>query len=295
MYPWLQAVFTQLSLRIQNNKLHHALLLQGGDGIGKDVFALSLAKLLLCQNRQGDNICGQCQSCKLNASETHPDLYKIESEKQIGVDLIREAIKNLADTAHMSGAKVLIIYGADSMTESSANALLKTLEEPTNNTFILLITEKPERILPTIISRCEKQVLPSPSLQETFNWVQSQYSGVLDENFALLFTGRPLTLLDELQQEQSFSYQDFIAGIQGVISGGVNPIQLAADWQSHIDKAIKWSQVWVKQSYMATPQDDLWDVNLRCADALKKIKNPGVNKTLVLAELLTSFNTLTLH
>ncbi|WP_289030082.1 DNA polymerase III subunit delta' [uncultured Paraglaciecola sp.] len=288
MYPWLQPTFSQLSSRISANKLHHALLLQGADGIGKDIFALTLAKLLLCQDRQGEQICGRCQSCKLNASETHPDLYKIESEKQIGVDLVREAIKNLTGTAQMSGAKVLIIYRADSMTESSANALLKTLEEPTDNTFLLLITEKPESILPTILSRCEKQVLPSPSLENTLDWVKQHHQGDIDENFARLFVGRPLTLLDELQQEQSFNYQDFITGIQGVMTGNLNAIQLATDWQSHTGKVIKWLQAWVKQSYLSTQKEGFWRINLLCIAALKKLKNPGVNKTLTLAELLAA-------
>ncbi|MEP2653683.1 MAG: DNA polymerase III subunit delta' [Paraglaciecola sp.] len=288
MYPWLQSTFLQLSSRIASNKLHHALLLQGEDGIGKDAFASSLAKLLLCQERQGDQTCGQCQSCKLNASETHPDLYKIESEKQIGVDLVREAIKNLTGTAHMSGCKVLIIYQADRMTESSANALLKTLEEPTDNTFLLLITENPESILPTIISRCEKQLLPSPNFVNTVAWVKQHHQGVIDENFARLFVGRPLTLLNELQQEQSYNYQDFTTGIQGVMTNNLNAIQLAADWQNHSEKVIKWLHAWVKQSYLSTQNEAFWQLNIRCIAASKKLKNPGVNKTLTLAELLTA-------
>ncbi|MEP0354920.1 DNA polymerase III subunit delta' [Paraglaciecola sp.] len=288
MYPWLQSTFLQLSSRIASNKLHHALLLQGEDGIGKDAFASSLAKLLLCQERQGDQTCGQCQSCKLNASETHPDLYKIESEKQIGVDLVRDAIKNLTGTAHMSGCKVLIIYQADRMTESSANALLKTLEEPTDNTFLLLITENPESILPTIISRCEKQLLPSPNFVNTVAWVKQHHQGVIDENFARLFVGRPLTLLNELQQEQNYNYQDFTTGIQGVMTNNLSAIQLATDWQNHSEKVIKWLQAWVKQSYLSTQNEVFWQLNIRCIAASKKLKNPGVNKTLTLAELLTA-------
>jgi DNA polymerase-3 subunit delta' len=110
VFPWLDNSFKQLSSRIADNKLHHALLIQGPSGIGKSSFVLQLGQLLLCKARQGHKVCGQCQSCLLNSSSTHPDLHVVESDKQIGVEQIRDAIKKLISSAHMSGAKVLIIY-----------------------------------------------------------------------------------------------------------------------------------------------------------------------------------------
>ena len=295
MYPWLQTTFKQLSIRLASDKLHHGLLIQGPNGLGKAGFALDLAKLLLCQNRQGEKVCEQCQGCQLNASETHPDLHKVESEKQIGVDQIRDAIKQLTGSAQMSGAKVLIIYQADSMTESSANALLKTLEEPTANTYLILTTDKPERILPTILSRCEKLTLPLPNLSTTLGWVKSQHPGEIDINFAQLFAHRPLTLLEELQYEQRFSYDNFITGVRGLISGQENAVKLASDWQEHADKVVKWLQAWVKQGFINNASEQLWHINTLAIGVLKKLKNPGVNKTLVLAELLSELGNIELN
>jgi DNA polymerase-3 subunit delta' len=286
VYPWLNATFEHLSDRIAKKKLHHAILLQGPSGLGKACFALNLAQFLLCNNRLGANTCGSCQSCQLNAANTHPDLHIIESEKQIGVDQIRGAIKTLVGSAQMSGAKVLIIYQANKMTESSANALLKTLEEPTGNTFLLLTTDKPERILPTIKSRCEKLLLPLPSLETTLDWVKSQYSGQVDVNFAKLFNSRPLALLAELHEQQAFTYEIYTAGLDSLFRGQVNAMQLAIDWQEHTDKVLKWTQYWIRQQCVDMASDKIWRVSQQATTVSQQLNNPGLNKVLVLTELL---------
>ncbi|MCF2950388.1 DNA polymerase III subunit delta' [Paraglaciecola aquimarina] len=289
MYPWLTDSFKQLSFRVGSKKLHHAMLIQGPTGIGKAYFTQKLAQLLLCANRQQDKVCGACQPCSLYKSGTHPDLHLVESEKQIGVDQIREAIKKLTGSAQMSGAKVLIIQQADTMTESSANALLKTLEEPTQHTYLLLTTDKPQKILPTIKSRCEKLVLPSPSLDMTINWVTRYYDGYVDRNFAKLYANRPLALLAELEQEPALSFADFSQGLEQLISGQKTVLNLATVWQEHIEKVLKWLQFWVREQFNRVDlnADLLLIINEKAVNVSKVMQNPGVNKLLVLAELLT--------
>ena len=286
MFSWLDASFKQLSHRITANKLHHALLIQGSSGLGKASFTMQLGQLLLCKARQGDKVCGQCQSCLLNAANTHPDLHVVESDKQIGVDQIREAIKKLGSSAHMSGAKVLIIYHAHTMTESSANALLKTLEEPTANTFLLLTTDKPERILATIKSRCEKLALPLPDLDTTLAWVKTQYAAEIDINFVKLFSARPLALLAELQEEQKFTYDIFSQGLQALLQGQTNSMQLAMDWQDSADKVLKWTQYWARQQCTEQMTESVWQLSEQAIKVTQQLRNPGVNKTLVLTALL---------
>ncbi|GAC19553.1 DNA polymerase III subunit delta' [Paraglaciecola arctica] len=286
MFPWLDGTFKKLSNRIAADKLHHALLIQGPSGLGKSNFALELAQLLLCKARKGDEVCGFCQSCLLNAANNHPDLHVVESDKQIGVDQIRDAIKTLVSSAHMSGAKVLIIYHAHTMTESSANALLKTLEEPTANTFLLLTTDKPERILPTIRSRCEKLALPLPDLDTTIAWVKTQYDAEIDINFAKLFSARPLALFAELQEEQSFTYETYSTGLESLLQGKTSATQLAMDWQDNADKVLKWTQYWARQQCTEQLSETLWQLNLQATKVIRQLRNPGVNKTLVLTALL---------
>jgi DNA polymerase-3 subunit delta' len=286
VFPWLEVTFKQLSARIAADKLHHALLIQGPSGLGKSNFALQFAQLLLCKARQGHKVCGHCQSCLLNAANTHPDLHVVESDKQIGVDQIREAIKKLVSSAHMSGAKVLIIYDAHTMTESSANALLKTLEEPTANTFLLLTTDKPERLLPTIKSRCEKLALPLPTLDSTLAWVKTQHDADIDINFARLFSSRPLALLAELQEEQKFTYEIFSAGLDALLQKQTSAMQLAMDWHDSADKVLKWTQYWARQQCTEHVSETVWQLNLQASKVTRQLRNPGVNKILLLTELL---------
>ena len=289
MYPWLSPIFDQLAQRKQSQKLHHALLIQGPQGIGKTGFTSSFACLILCAGVIDNTPCGQCQACHLFRAGSHPDYHEVLSDKQIGVDQIRDAIKKLSGSAQLSGAKVLVIHAAHTMTESSANALLKTLEEPTANTFILLLTHKPERLLPTIISRCERIVMPVPSLSQTQQWLSAEWPQPVDAELLTLYAHAPLVLLDELQQEQKISYEVFKTGLQNLRQQKVNPSQLAADWQEQVDKILKWLQFWlhgqIKRQTQLSAQ--YWQVHQHVLSAVKRVRNPGVNKVLVLNQLLT--------
>ena len=157
----------RLTKQIAEQHLPHALLLHGEHDTNKLQFALKLAGAILCQEPiSGVGACGNCRSCHLYAAETHPDLFLIEPEegkKNIPVDAIRELITELGMTAQQGGKKVAIITPAELMNRSSANSLLKTLEEPTVDTTIILISSAIEELLPTIRSRCQlvKFTLPA--------------------------------------------------------------------------------------------------------------------------------------
>ena len=295
MYPWLVPTFEQLAARKQSSKLHHALLLQGPLGIGKTDFARQFASLLLCSNSTNGQRCNVCHACMLHDAGNHPDFHEVVSDKQIGVDQIREAIKKLSGSAQLSGAKVLIIYAAHTMTESSANALLKTLEEPTANTFLMLLSHKAERLLPTIISRCERITMPIPDIRQTQDWLSTQWDKPVDAEFIRLYASSPLTLLEELQQEQKISYEVFKTGLQDVIQQRVNPSQLAADWQEQVEKILKWLQFWLHLQVKSQTElpDTLWQLHQHAIQAVKRVRNPGVNKVLVLNQLLTDIAQLT--
>jgi DNA polymerase-3 subunit delta' len=270
--------------------MHHALLLKGQEGIGKTELAQDLARYLLCSNKQQKLACGQCQACKLYKAGSHPDFHEIESDKQIGVDQVREAIKKLLGTAQLSGSKVLVIYAAHTMTESSANALLKTLEEPTKNTYLLMISSKPERLLPTILSRCEKVLLPSPDINGTTEWLKTKGFADVEPKFMRLYPGSPLMLLNELQVEQSFNYQQFLQGLESLLSQQGNVAELSSKWQEHAEKVIKWLQYWLLDQMKSSPEmmESLWSLHEASAKAVKALRNPGINKTLLLANLLNA-------
>ncbi|WP_160178152.1 DNA polymerase III subunit delta' [Paraglaciecola mesophila] len=300
MYSWLQASLQQLSQRAMKQSLHHALLLKGAKGIGKTEFAEQLGQFLLCVNKgvSAHTVaakrhlapCGHCQSCLLIAAGNHPDLYEIRSEKQIGVDAIREAIKKLSGSAQLSGAKILIIHDAHTMTESSANALLKTLEEPTNNTFLLLLSHQSERLLPTILSRCEKVALPSPTRQGCIDWLSAQGYSNVDDVMLRLYGTSPLELKEHLKSPPKVGYNEVVENIGYLSLGTLNAAVLATKWQDDAITIVQWLQVWLVEQLKTGPHniDALWEMQKGCISANEQLRNPGVNKSLVLVNVLQS-------
>ena len=168
MQAWLQTTQQQLSRQLQANKLPHALLFSGVKGAGHEELALWLTQVLLCQHYHVDNLnilhgCNQCKTCQLFASNSYPDHITLSTDKAtIGVDEVRKLSQFFEKTAHIGTAKTAWVKQADSMTISAANALLKTLEEPTANSFIILTTNSVETLLPTIISRCQQFKIRPP-------------------------------------------------------------------------------------------------------------------------------------
>ena len=153
---WLQTA-------VQTDHLGHAYLFHGQPAIGKRQTALALGQSLLCESHQDDSApdaCGTCQSCHQVDQAIHPDCLFIQpedSQKQqpkIKIDQIR-AIEHLAIYRPLIGShKICLIDEADTMTLEAANALLKTLEDPPDHCLFLLISSRPEHLLPTIRSRC---------------------------------------------------------------------------------------------------------------------------------------------
>ena len=161
-----QKIIEFLNKSIINRKLAHAYLFVGQEHLGKRTIALEFAKILQCQNRSEQNLsyCDKCVSCQEMNKNAHPDVLLIEPEiieekekkreQEIGIDKIRDVQRQLSLFSFRGGYKVVIIDFADRMTRQAANALLKTLEEPSAKTIFILISAAPRNLLPTIVSRC---------------------------------------------------------------------------------------------------------------------------------------------
>jgi len=163
MNSWLLSHQQIFSDQFSQNNLPHAILINGVTGAGKLELAQWLLHLLACKQPQFDNHaqekilqqCGHCKSCLLLKSKTYPDHLNLIAEKNsLGVDDIRHANSFLQKTAYLGKFKTLLIDNAQTMTLAAANALLKTLEEPSANSVIVLLTNDIENLLPTIVSRC---------------------------------------------------------------------------------------------------------------------------------------------
>lgn len=180
LYPWQEKNWLDLMSYYQAKRVPHALLMHGINGIGMLNLAIYFAKFLLCQNHTLDNRpCETCKSCLLFNANNHPDYVLIQPEdvgKSIKIEQIRQIIHEIDCTSHQGGNRIIIINNAENMNKASANALLKTLEEPESNSIIILITENISLLLPTIRSRCQKMICSTPNITYAIKWLKQNIS-----------------------------------------------------------------------------------------------------------------------
>lgn len=145
-----------LKRSMATGRLAHAYLFEGVEGCGKKATAIALIEAVFCGKGDG---CGLCSSCRKIRSMQHPDMHLIEPDGTfIKIDQIRSLQKELAYRPFEAPKKACIIDGAERLNQAAGNALLKTLEEPTGNALIILVTSQPSGVLPTILSRCQRLV-----------------------------------------------------------------------------------------------------------------------------------------
>lgn len=211
--PWLQAPLADALARARS----HALLVQGPAGVGQLELAVKLAQSWLCEARADDAqpACGQCASCKLFASGTHPDFQlllpealdaaareslglpfeeaeapkagKAKPSREIKVEAVRNLLAFAQATSARGKAKVVVIFPAEALNGVAANALLKTLEEPAGLLRFVLATHDSAGLLPTIRSRCQPLPLALPERSAALAWLASK--GVADGAGLLDATG----------------------------------------------------------------------------------------------------------
>ncbi len=154
-----------LSQALRHDKLAHAYLFCGPDGVGKKTSALALAQALNCHKQTGD-ACLECPACRKIEQGQNPDVHLTEPDGQyIKIETIRRLQQEVSYKAFEGRVKVYIIDQAESLTPQAANCLLKTLEEPPSNSLIILISAKPYNLLPTVISRCQRLTFKQLSVE----------------------------------------------------------------------------------------------------------------------------------
>jgi DNA polymerase-3 subunit delta' len=243
IYPWQEDAWQQLhALR---GRLPHAILLHGNKGIGKTDFAEAYAASLLCESPQSDgHACGTCLSCGWFGQYAHPDYRRVRPEildggdggdvaddgegagageekktakssktpsKEIRIEQIRALADFMNISTHRNGKRVVLLYPAEALNTISANALLKTLEEPPPETVFLMVSNSLDRLLPTILSRCRKLALPMPSTTVALAWLAQQQ--VRDGDMWLAEQGGAPLAARELAQAGSHDHQDELLGM----------------------------------------------------------------------------------
>ena len=236
IYQWQFKQWQQLQQQAREQRLPHALLLAGQAGLGKREFAMQLARGLLCKQPQADGVaCGACDACMLlqvqqTADEsnnrgsavthvgTHPDCLWLEPEaadKAIKVDDVRELCAALSLTSQFGGYKIAIINMADNMNINAANSLLKTLEEPTGLSVLLLVSSRPARLPITVRSRCQRIAFHVPDAKQGRDWLAQQK--VTQSDLLLrLAHGSPLLALQLAQTDALQPRQQLLDALLGV-------------------------------------------------------------------------------
>ncbi|MCQ4267192.1 DNA polymerase III subunit delta' [Pseudomonas stutzeri] len=246
---WQRGTWQQLVARAQHA---HAYLLHGPRGIGKRLLAEQFAASLLCQNPSAAGACGRCKACQLLAAHTHPDYYVLEPEdvdKAIRVDQVRDLVGFVTQTAQLGGRKMVLLEPVEAMNLNAANALLKSLEEPSGETILLLVSHQPSRLLPTIKSRCVQQACPLPSRQQSLEWLASQLPDLaaeLHEELLALAGGSPLLAAKLHGQSVLELRAQVVEGVKKLHKAQQSPSQLAESWNAlPVGLLFDWFCEWV--------------------------------------------------
>jgi len=270
-YPWHQAQWQIMQEAKQINRLPHALLLAGPVGMGKLAFAESLAAAWLCAHPHANGqACGQCKSCHLLAAGTHPDLTCVvpeEAGKQIKVDRVRGLLDFMTLTPAYHQARIALIAPAENMNLSSANSVLKMLEEPPPCGRFLLVSHEPARLLATIRSRCQRLDLARGDALAIHHWLTAQDRQQTDWSLALELANfaplRALMIAEKMPQRQQF-----YTSLATLILHQQDPMSCAQTWQGEEAKQIV---DWMSQATM-----DM----IRLLSGLSKLSNPDQSECL---------------
>lgn len=233
--PWHMPAWETLTA---GSRHAHAFLFAGLPGVGKRLFAEAFAAHLLCLHPVSSHACGQCRSCLLQQAGSHPDRLVVEPEEQgkaIRIDAIRQLGDFIGQTAQQGGRKVIILHPAEAMNLNAANALLKSLEEPTPDTYLLLVSDQPSRLLPTIRSRCRVQPLITPGHAEALAWLQHSLPDLSSEQhkaLLLMAGGAPLRAVALQAIDAAGLREQVVEGVKALLKSQQSASQLAERWTS---------------------------------------------------------------
>ncbi|MGV6857898.1 MAG: AAA family ATPase [bacterium] len=231
--PWQGGVWKKFQGLVESNRLPHAVLLSGRAGVGKTHFARALIQGLLCSHSSGGIACGECRACQQFAAGNAPNLSIVapeEEHKSIGIDQIRSMIDVLELSEDAGKGKFAVIHPAESMTVNAANSLLKTLEEPSGSTLMVLITASPSHLPATVLSRCRQVILPEVGEELAIQWLGEH--GVKAPELPLLLSGgAPVRAMELAQSDELALFQDLVKSIGGLLVGRSAYANAVQVWQ----------------------------------------------------------------
>ncbi|TCV97407.1 DNA polymerase III delta prime subunit [Luteibacter rhizovicinus] len=245
--PWHAEAWQRLQARRERGALPHALLLAGAAGLGKRDFLHTFAQGLLCQQPADGVPCGTCRSCHFFVAGTHPDVVQLSfglrkdgvQRSEIVVDQIRDLSQRLSMSSQFGGWQVATIDPADAMNAPAANALLKTLEEPSQATMLILVADAPSRLPATIRSRCQRIDFAVPSRDESLAWLTAE--GVKDPAAALLAAGGNPGMARDWATDGALKQRSEVRGdLLALATGRGDAVEMAKRWQTNDPSRYLW-------------------------------------------------------
>ncbi|WP_341659956.1 DNA polymerase III subunit delta' [Vibrio sp.] len=241
-YPWLSSIWKEWQSSLEQDTFPNAVLLSSHLGMGTEVLVSIFTQAVMCSNYASE-ACGVCHSCQLMQASNHPDYHLIKPEKSaksISVDQIRGCNRLAQESSQLSGKRIFIIEPAEAMTESAANALLKTLEEPSSTCIFLLISYQPHRLLPTVSSRCQRWQVTKPSAHEVADWLSQQVSFTIAPHIAHVNGNAPTTIQSFMDRGQEALYQQLEQSLLDILKHDGDLVALAKLLASSHEESLDW-------------------------------------------------------
>lgn len=315
LQSWLQPAWQSLVVRMERSELPHALLIAGAAGLGKRALAEALANAVLCESRNDDgHACGRCRACLLLAAGSHPDRARITFElrddgkprTEITIDQIRNLSQRLSLSSQFGGLQVVLVDPADAMNPNAANALLKTLEEPSPSTIIVLISDRPARLPATIRSRCQRIEIQVPSTAQARDWLIKSGVAAAKADEALTATlGNPGQALLALADDSLALRSSCLKDLAALRSGRASALVVADAWTADQPSERLWqAAVLVRDEALRVARGERGLLGLTGVDEIPKLAawfavanrsrellNTQVRSELVMLDLLHSWQT----
>jgi DNA polymerase-3 subunit delta' len=252
--PWLHEAQRRLREARVHGRLPQALLILAIPGLGAARLAAWIGALALCDSAAAP--CGVCPSCALLRSDSHPDFHPVgllEDAQQIKVDQIRELIETLSLSSYRGGYKVAVVDDAETLNANGANAFLKTLEEPSGRTLLILIATPSHRLPATIASRCQKLSLRPPAAESALAWLQEHGAKGESWDAALaLAAGAPLAALEFPPEKVAALDREMRETLQRLAENAADVTILAEAWmRSDPSLRLRWLENWITRRVRA--------------------------------------------
>jgi DNA polymerase-3 subunit delta' len=249
-HPWLDSERVRLAESLDQERLGHAPLICGPVGLGKTVLADWLVRRVLCLDPDGRDPCGRCAACRMIAAGSHPDCFRVgipEDKREIPIDSVRELTESLQLTPSIGPRRLGLIEPAEAMTTSAANALLKTLEEPSPGAWLILVSHQPGRLPATVRSRCQPVNVRPPTKAVALEWLRAECPDRSAEVLAealLLTTGAPLAARRLLAEERLEFGHVVLDALLGLAGGSAIDQVLDDRWTESAPETWHWLAIW---------------------------------------------------